>query len=262
MARKSEYAHGQFCWVDLMAHDGPSALEFYSSLFGWNAEQQDTQGGPPYYLLKLNGESVAGFGEMNPEMKEAGMPPIWSSYVNVRDIAEITAQAESLGGQVRMPPMQVFEAGWMSVIVDPAGASLCLWQANQTCGATLVNEPNTWVWSELITTSVEDVAPFYEQLFGWTTRKDEEKDNYWTFLLGDREQAGGMNLSPEMGPIPPHWGAYFAVEDVRATCTKLKELGGSMILEPFEVSVGHIAVVTDPQGGCFNLIQMTVPADD
>lgn len=262
MSRKSEYLNGQFCWVDLMAHDLPSALEFYHGLFGWDAEQQDTKGGPPYYLLKRAGESVAGLGEMNPEMKEAGMPPVWSCYVNVKDIAATTAQVESLGGQVRMPVMQVFEAGWMSIIVDPAGAPVCLWQANRTCGATLVNEPCTWVWNELLVPSVEQVAPFYEKLFGWTPRKEEGLDNYWGFLVGDRMHAGGMNLTPEMGEVPAHWSVYFAIDDIRTSCTRLTELGGTVAHGPFEVPVGHIAVVTDPQGGHFNLIQMTVPADD
>ncbi|QDU41422.1 27 kDa antigen Cfp30B [Maioricimonas rarisocia] len=262
MARFTKYAPGQFCWVDLMAHDGPQALEFYGKLFGWEAEQQDTQGGPPYYILKLDGESVGGFGEMNPEMKEAGMPPVWSSYVNVEDAAATTERVEALGGQVRMPVMQVMDAGWMSVITDPAGAAVCLWQANQTCGATLANVPNTWCWSELLTPSVKNGAKFYEDLFGWTTHREEAGDDYWCFHVGGRRHAGALNLTPEMGPIPPHWGVYFSVANVQASCSTLTDLGGSVIRPPFEVGVGHIAVVTDPQGGHFNFIEMTVPADE
>ena len=61
--------HGQFNWVDLMAHDMASAAEFYEGLFGWKSEQQDTQGGPAYVCFTIDGEHVAGLGQMNDEMK-------------------------------------------------------------------------------------------------------------------------------------------------------------------------------------------------
>ena len=50
---------------------------------------------------------------------------------------------EAAGGRVAMAPFDVMDAGRMSFVMDPSGAPVALWQANQHIGATLVNEPGT-----------------------------------------------------------------------------------------------------------------------
>ena len=53
---------------------------------------------------------------------------------------------------------------------------------------------------------------------------------------------------------PPHWMAYVEVEDVRATATKVKEAGGSVLHEPTDIpGAGSFAVLSDPQGALFAL---------
>ena len=55
----TDYAPGRFSWVDLNAHDPQQAVQFYGGLFGWAAVEQDTQGGPPYWIFELTGKQVA-----------------------------------------------------------------------------------------------------------------------------------------------------------------------------------------------------------
>ena len=47
-----------------------------------------------------------------------------------------------------MAPFDIMDAGRMAFIMDPSGAAVALWQANQHIGATLVNEPGTVTWNE------------------------------------------------------------------------------------------------------------------
>ncbi len=263
MPTKTPYSQGQFCWVDLMAHDAAAAKNFYGELFGWQSEDQDTHGGPPYSIFTLDKQQVAGMGEMNDEMKASGRPPVWSSYVDVDDADSVTKKADELGANIIMEPMQVVDAGRMAILQDPTGAFLSLWQPLAHCGAQIVNAPNSWVWNELMTRDPASALKFYGDLFGWEFAKEETGTAaYWNFKLNGRMNGGMLEMTSEMGEIPPHWSVYFAVADIHASTEKLQQLGGRILRPPFEVSVGHICVAMDSQGAAFNLIQMTVPIDE
>jgi predicted enzyme related to lactoylglutathione lyase len=45
------------------------------------------------------------------------------------------------------------------------------------------------------------------------------------------------------------------VADTDAAVAKVAELGGSVVVEPFDTPAGRIALVTDPQGAAFSVIQ-------
>lgn len=257
MGAMTEYKHGQFSWVDLMAHDMAAAKEFYGGLFGWNCNDQDTQGGPPYGIFQLNGSDVAGVGQMNDEMKAQGVPPIWNSYVFVDNADDAVAKAAELGGAVLVPVMDVMDAGRMAVIQDPTGGTVSFWQAGAHCGATLVNEPNTFCWNELATRDVEAARDYYGRLFGWQFREHAESPSkYYIIECAGRDNGGLMEMTEEWGEVPPHWTVYFSVSSVDETIEKLKELGGNSMMDPFDVEVGRIGVVGDAQGAMFNLIQL------
>jgi predicted enzyme related to lactoylglutathione lyase len=57
-----------------------------------------------------------------------GSPPRWQAYVGVDDVAASTRKAKELGAKVMMDKTEIPDAGWMSVIVDPTGATIALWQ--------------------------------------------------------------------------------------------------------------------------------------
>ena len=262
MGTMTSYNNGQFCWVDLMARDAASAKGFYGELFGWASADQDTQGGPLYAIFTLNGQNVAGIGEMNEDMKSSGMPPVWNSYIAVDDVQATTKKAEKLGAKVMMPPFQVVQAGHMSIVQDPTGAHISFWQKIQHSGAQLVNDPGCWVWNELLTRDTAAAQKFYSDLFGWTFDKEDTPEGaYWTFKLGDRLSGGMMEITSKMGQMPPNWSVYFAVADINESTDRIGRLGGQMMRPPYEVSVGHVSVVTDAQGAALDLIQMTVPVD-
>lgn len=84
------------------------------------------------------------------------------------------------------PPMDVMDAGRMSVMSDPSGAVFCAWQAKVHLGAVVVNEHGALTWSELITPDPTAVAPFYADVFGWTTEVvPMPTGDYPVFLVDD-----------------------------------------------------------------------------
>ena len=65
-----------------------------------------------------------------------------------------------------------------------------------------------------------------------------------------------MPLAPGMGPVPPHWMAYFAVADCRKAEARAGELGAESLAESTEIpGMGVFAVLTDPVGSVFGIYQ-------
>ena len=242
------------CWVDLGTGDIPKGAEFYSALFGWKVELGGEEVGG-YSIANLRNRAVAGLGpQMNPGR------PYWNSYVSVASADDAVAKAKANGGTVVMEPMDVMDAGRMAIFADPIGAVISVWQPNTMIGCGIVNEPNSYSWSELVTTDIEKSKQFYGAVFGWGSQTHGEGGPmaYTEWKVGDRS-VGGMMLKPPMMPaeVPPHWGVYFSVDGTEAAMDKVKELGGQVVMGPMDVEPGKLAVVADPQGAVFNLITLS-----
>jgi uncharacterized protein len=262
MPERSEYAPGTPSWVDLATPNLEASEAFYGTLFGWAFDAQDTgDANNPYVLATQSGKAVAGMMNLTPEMREGGMPPVWSTYVTVEDVDTSAAKAKDLGGSVMREPMDVMNAGRMAVLADPTGAVFCLWQPKQHIGAQIVNEPCALAWNELITPDVDTAATFYRELFGWNPSPMPMGDGppYTVWMLGDDNGIGGA-MPPPMEGMPPFWGVYFAVVDTDATVARAKELGASVLADPMDIpDVGRIAALADPQGAVFSIIKNATP---
>ena len=76
-----------------------------------------------------------------------------------------------------------------------------------------------------------------------------------------RSRSTALGARPEMGNMPTGWGVYFSVEDADASTTKAQELGGTVVAEPFDVTVGRTAWLLDPLGTPFQVITLAVVDD-
>lgn len=56
----------------------------------------------------------------------------WLAYVQVDDVVDSTEKAKSLGATICKEVTETSEYGLFSVIIDPAGAALTLWQQNKS----------------------------------------------------------------------------------------------------------------------------------
>lgn len=53
--------------------------------------------------------------------------------------------------------------------------------------------------------------------------------------------------------VPSHWSVYWEVDDADAVVTKVKALGGSVVMDATDTPYGRLATVTDPAGAQFKL---------
>jgi uncharacterized protein len=248
----SSYATGTPCWVDVTSTDLDRSVEFYTRLFGWEAQRDPRPEAGGYTMFTLRGKNVAA---ASPVWQE-GMPSVWTTYLASDDVDATAAKAREAGGNVLMEPFDVLDAGRMTVIQDPTGAIFGVWQAGQHHGAQLANEPGSLNWNELNTRDTEATSRFYEAVFGVEIDMQElEGAAYGVVKVGGRSVAGIRRLDAPAEQVPPHWQTVFAVADCDAALTDVQELGGRKLTEPLEVpSIGRFALVQDPVGASFQVI--------
>lgn len=247
------YAPGTFCWADLGTPDAAAATRFYTALFGWTAEDRPVGPDAFYTMLTLDGRSVAALYQQEPSV--AASPPQWLSYISVGSASESAERAKALGGAVLMEPFDVLDVGRMAMVQDPTGAVVALWEPRRHAGAGLVGEPNALCWNELATTDTRRAGAFYTSLLDWVAEA-EGTTAYVTFTGAGAPRGGMLAIAPEWGPVPPHWLVYFAVSDCEGQTALAQSLGGAVRLPPTDaVGIGRFAVLVDPQGAVFAVIQ-------
>jgi uncharacterized protein len=249
------YVQGTPSWIELMAPDQGAAADFYGRLFGWEMRENPFGEGDGVYLTAhLEGSSIAGIGAHMPELE--GHPAFWSVYLAADDVDAATAKVEAAGGTINAGPFDVMEHGRMVALSDPTGARVNLWQAGQLIGTERANEPGTPIWNELVTPDIEAALPFYEQVLGMGVEKMDMPSGTYDCLTDANGRVIGGAMLPPMPGLPPHWNVYFNVASADATIEKAVALGGQVLAPAFDVpGVGRMAVLADPQGGMFNLME-------
>lgn len=241
---------GRPSWIDLGTPDLPGAAAFYSSLFGWNVADLGPDAGD-YRMCDLGGRAVAGMGpQQNPG------PPYWTTYFSVESADDVAARITAAGGQVIVPPMDVMDAGRMVVAADPTGAVFSLWQPMTHQGTGVHSVLGTRCWSELATRDTASAGAFYAAVFGWELEHVTEM-HYNIFKIGD-EQVGGMLTIDENFPadMPAYWAVYFYTDDIDGTVGAATTAGATVMMPPTPIEgVGRFAVVADPQGAVFSLLE-------
>jgi uncharacterized protein len=240
-------------WIDLSSTDAAASREFYTRLFDWAVEvNEDPQYGG-YAIARLRGEAVAGIGPT----QAPGMPTAWSVYIGTPDTEETARQVADAGGTVVAPPMDVGDQGRMAVFQDPTGAFISVWQPLAMAGIEAIG-PDTYGWAELNARGLDRAAEFYRAVFGWTAKDSDVPGGrpYTQFQVDGRSIAGGMEMDPAIpAEVPSYWMPYFAVEDLDLSYRHALEAGAREMVSPLPYPGGRFAIVADPQGGIFGLIE-------
>lgn len=259
MPEKTEYAPGTPSWADLAADDVAAAATFYGTLFGWTAEAVPDPDAGGYTMFAHDGRTVAAVGPK----QQPQQPSAWSVYVSTDDVDKTCEIAQSAGGTVAVPPMDVFDAGRMAILVDPTGAFLSLWQPGTMKGADKVDEPVSLSWIELTTRDTKAARAFYGEVFGWGAEtSDGAGMTYTEFKTGDTSVAGMMETPAEMpAEVPSYWMPYFQVSDAEKVTTDAAALGADVMVpvSPIPGGTMSFAVLRDPQGAAFGILQNTAP---
>jgi predicted enzyme related to lactoylglutathione lyase len=115
--------------------------------------------------------------------------------------------------------------------------------------------PGTPSWVDLSSPDADASARFYAALMGWSATEPgpvEETGGYRIFEQDGRAVAGLMPHMQEGQPTA--WSTYVSVADADATVAKAKDAGGTVIVEPMDVTdIGRMAFFTDPGGAAIGV---------
>lgn len=243
-------------WVDLASPNVSASTQFYGQLFGWEAKPV---GGPEvgnYTFFMLRGKDIAGVGSQMDDRQ----PPAWTLYFASDNVDQTQEKIQAAGGNVLMGAMDVMGAGRMGIYSDPTGAAFGIWQAGAHKGASIMNEPGAYTWGELQTRDIPAAKGFYQQAFGWsetTNPMGPGQPDYTEWKQGGESIGGAMAMMAAIpAEVPAHWLVYFQVESADRSAEKAVQLGGRILKEPMDFPGGRFAVVSDPQGAGFGILEM------
>jgi uncharacterized protein len=294
MPERDGYIPGVPCWVDASQPDPEAALDFYGGLFGWEFEDVMAPNSAGTYFIArcaasgssifdLSGERYSGDVAAIRSIPEAApRTAMWNTYFWVAGADEAASKVRNAGGGVVVEPFDFMDACRMGVFTDPEGAAFCVWEAKEHKGAQLVNDPGALVFNGLDTRDVEGARSFYGSVLGWQTSGIGGGAEGWTLpgygdwlerehhphLRKQMAEAGApegfedvvasiIPIADDQPQTPAHWSVTFAVDDADATAAKAAELGGKVIVPPFDAPWStatytiRITVIGDPQGATF-----------
>jgi predicted enzyme related to lactoylglutathione lyase len=104
----------------------------------------------------------------------------------------------------------------------------------------------------------EAAVDFYGGLFGWEFEDRMpagHPDRYYVAQLRGRDVAA-VGSQPDEAPPTPVWSTYVWVESADAAAAKVKDAGGQVVSEPFDIpGAGRMGVFADASGAVFSVWQ-------
>jgi predicted enzyme related to lactoylglutathione lyase len=118
--------------------------------------------------------------------------------------------------------------------------------------------PGVPCWVDTSQPDPEAALPFYSGLFGWEFEDVMPEGSEGRYFIGRirGSDAAAVGSIPEGAPPMATWNTYVWVESADETATKVRDAGGGVAMEPFDVmDSGRMAVLTDPEGAVFCIWQ-------
>jgi len=117
--------------------------------------------------------------------------------------------------------------------------------------------PGVPCWVDTSQPDPDAALPFYRGLFGWDFEDVMPEGAGGKYFMGRIRggDAAAVGSIPD-GSIPDApmsvWNTYIWVDSADDTASKVRDAGGAVAMEPFDVmDSGRMAVVTDPEGAAF-----------
>jgi predicted enzyme related to lactoylglutathione lyase len=245
--RDTAWPAGTPCWADYPADDAEAARSFYASVLDWSFTDADPEFGS-YFTCRHNGLNAAGMmAKMDPSQ-----PSAWVTYFATDDTAATVDAIKSAGGTIIAGPHPVGTLGHMVVALDPLGVAFGTWEAGDHTGFQIYNEPGSVVWNEGAMPDPKAAQAFYSAVFGFRFDAIEGADDYATFATGEAPLGGLGGHTPGS---PSGWMVCFSVASTDDAVATVEAAGGKVHTRPHDTPFGRFAVVEDPWGGAFELMQ-------
>jgi len=251
-----EHHIGKVVLVELVTPDIAAAKQFYSGLFGWT--YRDIQAGATTYVqASLGGRPVAGLVHRAIAAGERRQPA-WLSFFAVKDVDATQKTAVQHGATLLFGPRTFPDRGREAVFADPQGAIFAILASSSGDPPDFLAAPGEWIWSSLFTSDPAAGAAFYQALFDYDVFELPARAGAQHLLLASRNYARATaNTLPANGPdAHAHWLNYVRVDDAVKVAAQAVALGGRVLVEPRpDRHGGKVAVVADPQGALFGLLE-------
>jgi len=118
--------------------------------------------------------------------------------------------------------------------------------------------PGVPCWIDASEPDPEAVLPFYRELFGWELEDVMPPGSPVRYFMGRIRggDAAAIGSLPEGAPPVPVWNTYIWVDSADEAAEKVRQAGGSVAAEPFDVmNSGRMAVLVDPEGAAISVWQ-------
>ena len=114
--------------------------------------------------------------------------------------------------------------------------------------------PGVPCWIDTSQPDPEAAVDFYKGLFGWEfedVMPPGAPGMYFSASIRGLDVAAVGSI-PEGAPQMATWNTYVWVDSADETASKVRDAGGSVVMEPFDImSAGRMAVFADPAGAVF-----------
>jgi predicted enzyme related to lactoylglutathione lyase len=248
---------GKFVWYEYMGNDLKAAVDFYTHVVGWTAED----GGMadfPYQIVSAGGHPVGGMMDIPADAKAMGARPSWLGYIWVENVDLALPKLMEAGGKVFKAPSDIPEVGRFAVVADPYGGTFLLFRdsGGNPPPPPAAGTPGTIGWHELHCDDGAKAINFYCNFFGWSKTGEFDMGPmgvYRMFKTGHGEEGGIMTRTAQ-APASL-WLYYVNVDALDPAVERIKAKSGQIVNGPIEVPGGQWVVqALDPQGALFALV--------
>jgi predicted enzyme related to lactoylglutathione lyase len=181
-----------------------------------------------------------------------GDSPAWTTYFATSDSAAAVTRIKDAGGIVVVEPMEVAPFGTMVIALDPQGNAFGLWQSAEHTGVKIHNEHGSLAWNEAAVDDPAAARAFYGAVFGFTFDEMPGMGGYATFTNTDHPLGGLGGHEPGS---PKGWTTCFSVTSADDAVGKVEAAGGKVTMAAMDTEFGRFAVVEDPWGAAFSVMQ-------
>jgi predicted enzyme related to lactoylglutathione lyase len=245
---------GSFVWYDQMSNDLSGSERFYEKVVGWTLAP-NTMNDQRYTLLQAGASQIGGLMPVPAEAK--GMPPCWTGYIGVDDVAAYAGRVKAAGGAIHRGPTEILKVGTFAVAGDPDGAGFLIFKGSSSEAPAYEPTGLGHVgWRELNAGDGEKAFAFYSGLFGWTKTQAMPMgpSNVYQLFATKSGQEGAV-FTRDANTPHPCWRFYFNVAAIDAAIERVKAAGGKITNGPHEVPGERwIVQALDPQGAAFALV--------
>ena len=254
----TEHHVGKMVWADLVTPDLGAAERFYGGLFGWTFQNIHT-GVSDYAVALVDGRPIGGLFQ-KPIPAGEHRQSVWLTFLAVRDVDAAKRVALARGAKVMSDARNYPLRGRQAVLSDPEGAVFAILASSSGDARDYLAAPGEWIWSSLLSRNPGAEAAFYQQVFSYDVFDLASDDGLEHVILSSDELArASVNAMPgDPARRHAHWLNFIRVDNTIDMVAKVKALGGHVLVDPHvDRHGGQVAVVADPAGAPFGLMEWT-----